>query len=50
MPRVDIRDAGRAGSITYREGLHSASFDWEFALSAALAIITGPNPSARSSA
>jgi len=42
MPRVEISDGGRAGSITYREGLHSASFDWEFALSPALAIITGP--------
>jgi hypothetical protein len=42
MPRVDISDGGRAGTITYREGLHSASFDWEFALSPALAIITGP--------
>ena len=42
MPRVDISDGGRAGSITYREALHSASFDWEFALSPALAMITGP--------
>jgi len=42
MPRVEISNGGRAGSITYREGLHSASFDWEFALSPALAIIAGP--------
>jgi hypothetical protein len=42
MPRVDISDGGRAGTITYREGPHSASFDWEFAMSPALAVITGP--------
>src|SRR5262249_21082901 len=42
MPRVEISDGGRAGTITYREGLPSASFDGEFALSPALAIITGP--------
>ena len=42
MPRVEISDGGRAGTITYREGLHSTSFDWEFALSPALAIVTGP--------
>ena len=42
MPRVDIENGGRAGSLSYREGLHSASFDWEFAMSPALAIITGP--------
>jgi hypothetical protein len=42
MPRVGITDGGRAGSITYSEGFHSAEFYWEFALSPALAIITGP--------
>ena len=42
MPRVHISDGGRAGTITYREGLHTASFDWEFAISPALAVITGP--------
>jgi hypothetical protein len=42
MPRVEISDGGRAGTITYREGLHTASFDWEFAISPALAIINGP--------
>src|SRR5215470_16751117 len=42
MPRVDISDGGRAGSITYREGLHTVSFSWEFALSPALAVINGP--------
>jgi hypothetical protein len=43
MPRVDISNGGRAGTITYREGLHSISFDWEFAMSPALAIVTGPD-------
>jgi len=43
MPRVEISDGGRAGSITYREGLHTIGFSWEFALSPALAIINGPN-------
>jgi hypothetical protein len=41
-PRVEIGNGGRAGTITYREGLHTASFDWEFGGSPALAIITGP--------
>ena len=43
MPRVEISDGGRAGTITYREGLHTATFDWEFALSPAQAILTGPS-------
>ena len=42
MPRVEISNGGRAGSITYRERLHTASFDWELAGSGALAIVTGP--------
>ena len=42
MPRVEISSGGRAGTITYREGLHTVSFDWEFAMSPALAVITGP--------
>src|SRR5512144_1784047 len=42
MPRVQISDGGRAGTVTYREGLHTASFDWEFAMSPALAVISGP--------
>jgi hypothetical protein len=41
-PRVEIGNGGRAGSITYRQGLHTATFDWEFGGSPALAIITGP--------
>jgi hypothetical protein len=45
MPRVEIRDGGRAGSITYQEGLHTLHLDWEFALSPALAIINGPTAS-----
>ena len=45
MPRVEITDGGRAGSITYREGLHTLQFDWEFALSPALVIINGPTAS-----
>ena len=43
MPRVEISDGGRAGSVTYRDGLlSSAEFYWEFGSSPALAIITGP--------
>jgi hypothetical protein len=45
MPRVEISDGGRAGSISYREGLHTLQFDWEFALSPALVIINGPTAS-----
>ena len=45
MPRVDISNGGRASSITYRAGIHTVSFDWEFALSPALAVITGPRAS-----
>ena len=41
-PRVEIRQSGRAGSISYHEGLEAASFQWEFALSPALAIVCGP--------
>ena len=41
MARVEISDGGRAGNITYREGPHTASFYWEFAISPALAILTG---------
>lgn len=42
-PQVEISNGGRAGSVTYREGGHSVSLDWEFALSPALAIISGPS-------
>ena len=42
-PQVEISNGGRAGSVTYREGRHSVSLDWEFALSPALAIISGPS-------
>lgn len=45
MPRVDIGNGGRGGSITYGEGQHTASLYWEFALSPALAIVTGPRAS-----
>jgi hypothetical protein len=45
MPTVEISGAGRAGSITYREGLHTLQFDWEFALSPALVFINGPTTS-----
>lgn len=45
MPRVDISNGGRAGTVTYREGRNSARFDWEFALSPVLAVVSGP-PSA----
>jgi len=40
--RVDIQDGGRAGSISYHESRHTASFDWEFASPPALAFISGP--------
>ena len=40
---VEISNGGRAGSVTYREGRHSVSLDWEFALSPALAVISGPS-------
>lgn len=42
-PLVEISNGGRAGSVTYREGRHSVSLDWEFALSPALAVISGPS-------
>jgi hypothetical protein len=41
-PRVQISDGGRAGEITYHEGLRTASFSWEFGGSPALAVISGP--------
>ena len=44
-PRVEIQDGGRAGSISYHEGLHTASFSWEFASPPALAFISGPKAS-----
>ena len=40
---VEISNGGRAGSVTYREGRHAVSLDWEFALSPALAVISGPS-------
>jgi hypothetical protein len=40
--RVEISSSGRAGSISYHEGPHTASFDWEFALPPALALVSGP--------
>src|SRR4051794_11477498 len=42
-PLVEISNGGRAGSVTYREGQRSISLDWEFALSPALAVISGPS-------
>lgn len=42
-PRVEISDSGRAGSVSYQEEPNTAVFDWELALSPALAVITGPN-------
>lgn len=38
---VEITQSGRGGSVYYREGVNSAAFDWEFALSPALAEIWG---------
>jgi hypothetical protein len=40
--RVEISSSGRAGSISYHEGANTASFDWEFALPPALALVSGP--------
>ncbi|MEO8140858.1 MAG: hypothetical protein ABI742_14485 [Gemmatimonadota bacterium] len=39
---VSITQTGRGGGIHYREGRHSIPFDWEFAMSPALALIWGP--------
>ncbi len=40
-PTVEITTSGRGGSILYREGDHTATFDWEFAMPPALALIFG---------
>jgi hypothetical protein len=42
MGTVEITDSGRGGSVSYHEGANVASFDWEFALPPALALIFGP--------
>ena len=39
---VDITQEGRGGSITYRAAGHEIKFDWEFAMSPALALVWGP--------
>jgi hypothetical protein len=39
---VDIKTSGRGGQIVYREGQHAITFDWEFAMSPALALAWGP--------
>ncbi len=41
-PIVHITITGRGGGITYREGDHRIEFDWEFAMSPAVALIWGP--------
>jgi hypothetical protein len=41
-PTVDIKTSGRGGQIFYREGDHTITFDWEFAMSPALALVWGP--------
>src|SRR5215470_11768716 len=38
---VEIATSGRGGSITYREGENTATFDWEFGASPAIALIFG---------
>jgi len=43
---VEISQSGRGGSIYYREGNNSASFDWEFASPPALALVFGPKSEA----
>src|SRR3954471_11897954 len=42
MPTVDITITGRGGGITYLEDDHRIEFDWEFAMSPAVALIWGP--------
>ena len=39
---VDVTISGRGGGVTYREGDHRIEFDWEFAMSPAVALIWGP--------
>jgi hypothetical protein len=41
-PTVNITTTGRGGGITYREGEHRVEFNWENAMSPALALIWGP--------
>lgn len=41
QPSVEINTSGRGGSIYFREGINTASFSWEFAMSPALALIFG---------
>jgi hypothetical protein len=41
-PAVDIKTSGRGGQIVYRETEHTITFDWEFAMSPALALAWGP--------
>jgi len=41
-PVVEITTSGRGGTITYREGDRAIVFDWEFAMSPALALAWGP--------
>jgi len=40
--KVEVSQSGRGGSIHYREGSNTATFDWEFASPPALALIFGP--------
>lgn len=40
---VEIDQSGRGGSIYYREGPNTITFDWEFALPPAIVLIFGPN-------
>jgi hypothetical protein len=39
---VEITEQGRGGRISYREGEHVITFDWDFAMSPALALLWGP--------
>jgi hypothetical protein len=41
-PVVDITTTGRGGGITYREREQEIPFDWEFAMSPAVALVWGP--------
>ena len=42
-PVVDITTSGRGGQIVYREDDNTITFDWEFAMSPALALAWGPS-------
>lgn len=44
-PSVNVTTSGRGGGITYREDGREIGFDWEFAMSPAVALVWGPKRS-----